>query len=196
MQLVAPLSSRNQFGAFLTERGLTGQAVEVGTHRGMFARTLLKHWPGTLHCVDPWKNPPGYEVQAQYLEGSTGDRDADYRQAAHYLADFGDRVRLLRMTSAKAAGRFKGGSLDFAYLDGDHSFDAVRDDLSLWWPKIRPGGVLAGHDIICPGPPGRPDDWGRYIQPAVYTFAETVGVDVYLVVEECGLPWSMFMVKP
>jgi cephalosporin hydroxylase len=42
---------------------------------------------------------------------------------------------------------FKDASLDFVYLDGDHQTDAVVADIDAWKPKIRKGGILAGHDI-------------------------------------------------
>ena len=38
-------------------------------------------------------------------------------------------------------------SLDLVFIDGDHSYDAVVDDIEAWEPKVRPGGVLGGHDF-------------------------------------------------
>ena len=54
------------------------------------------------------------------------------------------------VTAAKWIGQ---GVLDLVFIDGDHSFEAVRDDLDAWWPTLRPGGTLAGHDyaIYSPG---------------------------------------------
>jgi hypothetical protein len=42
--------------------------------------------------------------------------------------------------------QFKDGEVDFVYIDGDHGFDAVKADISAWWPKVKNGGILAGHD--------------------------------------------------
>lgn len=196
---LAPLSTRNQFGDLLTGRGLVGAAVEVGTHRGDFARVLLGRWPGMLYCVDHWAVPPGYEAQAHCLSalgGAFGDREADLTAAKEVLAPFAGRAVLIREASAEAAARFVQRSLDFVYLDGDHERPGIDEDLRSWWPKIVPGGILAGHDFLCPGPIGRPDDWGRYIQPAVMGFVERQGVDVLLVVEEQNLPWSYVLEKP
>lgn len=195
MLLVAPISSRNSFAAFLVERGLHGDAVEVGTHRGEFARIFMLHWPGRLYCVDPWDTPPGYEGQAKYLEHAGASRDEDMAAAARALAPYRERVFLLRQLSTQAVGGFPDESLDFVYLDADHSFAAVLNDLYIWWPKLRRGGLLAGHDFICPGPAG-PDNWGRSVQPAVMAFAARVGVDVELVCEEGCLPWSYAIWKP
>jgi hypothetical protein len=51
------------------------------------------------------------------------------------------------MLSAEAATMFENGSLDFVYLDADHCFESVWQDLSVWYPKVRIGGILAGHDF-------------------------------------------------
>ena len=48
----------------------------------------------------------------------------------------------------EAASLFENGSLDFVFLDADHSFESVWQDLSVWYPKVRIGGILAGHDFL------------------------------------------------
>lgn len=194
MFLVAPLSTRNQFGPFLKERGLTGDAVEIGTHRADFAQVLLTYWPGRLFCIDPWENLPGYGDQAKYLWG-TGNREEDFQAAKEALSPYLNRAMFMRSTSEQAVVSFADDSLDFVYVDGNHYSEYVLQDLQLWWPKLRSGGVMAGHDIVCPGPAGV-DNWGRHIQPAVSSFMLVHNIDVYLVVEEGGLPWSYYMVKP
>lgn len=196
MFLIAPINSRNDFGRLLAARGLTGHAVEVGTHRGVFARTLLDSWPGMLHCVDPWSIPPGYEEQGRQLPsvGGHGDREDDYQECKQALAPHRSRVHLMRMTSVEAVVQFKAGSLDFVYVDGDHREAQAYEDLCLWWLRLRPGGILAGHDFLCPGEPR--GGWSREVQPAVLRFAyDQKHVDVYLVMEP-GLPWSFYMEKP
>jgi predicted O-methyltransferase YrrM len=48
--------------------------------------------------------------------------------------------------SAESAGRFPDASVDLVFVDADHSYDAVRRDIRAWAPKLRPGGLLSGHD--------------------------------------------------
>jgi hypothetical protein len=55
-------------------------------------------------------------------------------------------VEVLRTTSREAAKHFTDQSLDFAYIDGDHRYAAVSEDIRLYWPKIKPGGLLIGDD--------------------------------------------------
>jgi hypothetical protein len=52
------------------------------------------------------------------------------------------------MTSVEAAAQIPPASLDFAYLDGRHDYESVKEDLEAWYDKVRPGGILAGHDYL------------------------------------------------
>ena len=78
------IKSREQFGELLVLRKLTGVAVEIGTHEGLFAETLLKSWPGHLFCVDPWRTLDDYQKDAI----NARDRDADYQTAMARLAPY------------------------------------------------------------------------------------------------------------
>lgn len=178
------IMGRENFGHLLNEKDLRGLAVEVGTHRGEFAAQLLEHWGGKLYCVDSWE--AGYDPDDP---ASQGDREADYEACRELLAH---RAVLIRQTSARATSRFENGALDFVYVDACHQYESVCQDLRLWWPKLKPGGLLAGHDFICPGEAG--GGWGRMVQPAVIEFAEQEGTSIHLVPEDG--PWSYYLEKP
>jgi hypothetical protein len=187
------MSSRNEFGKLLNEMDLLGYAVEVGTHRGVFARTLLKKWKGKmLHCIDPWENLPGYEDQARFLDGGGMSRHDDYEVCVKSLKEYKGRFTLTKATSMEVVQDFGDETLDFVYIDGDHSYSAVKTDLQAWWPKLKLGGVLAGHDIIMPG--STDDNWGPGIQYALYEVF-SFRVLIQLVPEENGLPWSYYIIK-
>lgn len=191
----APISSRNEFARLLNRMQLKGTAVEVGTHRGDFARTFMNDWEGRLLCcVDPWCKLPGYDYQEAFLWSST-DRHTDYLVTKSKLNKFGNRVKLMQQTSEEACKAFNENSIDFVFLDGNHEPPYVEQDIDIWWPKISHGGILAGHDFLCPGPDA---SWGKYIQPAIlnFVYAECPASDLFLVIEENGLPWSYYILKP
>jgi hypothetical protein len=71
-----------------------------------------------------------------------------------------------RCASPAAAGGYEDLSLDFVFLDADHAYDAVRHDLAAWWPKLRPGGLFAGHDYV----------WSRGVRAAVDAFVSAHGL--------------------
>jgi hypothetical protein len=64
------------------------------------------------------------------------------------LGQFGNRSELLRMFSADAAYLFKKHELDFIFIDADHSYEAVKKDLMLWYEKVRAGGIVGGDDYV------------------------------------------------
>jgi len=109
--------------------------VEVGVFSGRFSAFMLKRMPElTLYSVDPFKSA----AQTFVLP--------IVNSALKRLEPFGSRSVVLIMPSVQAATLFADESLDFVYIDGDHSYDAVRSDLYAWYPKIRDGGLLFGDD--------------------------------------------------
>jgi hypothetical protein len=189
----AEIGSRDDFGDLLVGLGLTGEAAEVGAHRGEFAARLLASWPGRpLYLVDTWAAMPGYDEQAASLPNRGLTREDDRDACLIATAPCRDRVKVLRMASLQAAATFGDGQLDFVHIDADHRREHVEADLAAWWPKLGPGGVLAGHDFVSHG--DCQDSAG--VQPAVLAFAAREGVDVWLVPERNLLPWSFYMIKP
>jgi hypothetical protein len=98
------IKDRNHFPAWLTENGLTGTGVEVGTYYGQFAHHILTNWTGLqLIAVDPYINYP----EDEYLDGCNLVNLEEAKQCAmELLKPFGDRFLLLNVPSAKAAGEF------------------------------------------------------------------------------------------
>jgi len=173
---------REQFGHLLNLRSLTRLAVEIGTHQAEFAETFLKTWKGRrLICVDPWQqNMPDYNDPV-----ATSEREEDYQAARKRLEQFGKRARMWRTTSCDAARLIPNDTLDFVYIDGNHKAKYVRQDIALWFPRLRSTGILAGHDLN--------GDWAPQVEPVVREFAETSKLPVYFVL---GPAASWYVIKP
>jgi hypothetical protein len=77
-------------------------------------------------------------------------------QVARNLLECGvsDTVTLVVAPSARAARLFAPASVDFVFIDAGHDYQSVLSDLAAWWPRVKPGGVLAGHDYGDPAWPG------------------------------------------
>ncbi len=134
---------RNMFPLFCQTLGLHGTAVEVGVAEGKYAKEFLPLWHGDYVMVDRWCHVDGYD---DVMNGPDLEHEVRFQQAMDVAAPYGDRVQVLRMDSVEASKRFADKSLAFVYLDGDHSFDGVRRDLFAWIPKVKSGGIIAGHD--------------------------------------------------
>lgn len=120
------------------------RGVEVGVERALFSEVLLAENP-LLHltCVDAWQAYRGYRDHVNQAK-----LERFYLEAQERLSPFGSRVAFVRAFSVEAAAAFEDGSLDFVYLDAAHDFASVAADLRAWAPKVRPGGIVAGHDYL------------------------------------------------
>jgi hypothetical protein len=74
--------------------------------------------------------------------------DDAFADAQRRLERFGDRAEFWRMPSLNAAPKIEDGALDFAYIDARHDYASVLEDLAAWFPKVRAGGIFAGHDYV------------------------------------------------
>ena len=174
------IARREDFGLLLNRLGLYGTAVEIGVDRADFALSFLDKWQGVKFIgIDPWNPKYDYGV----FVGR--DRDADYKHSITVLEEFRKRrsflsplkIQLCRCPSHEASVLVEDG-LDFVYIDGDHRYEAVRDDIRIWWSKLSPNGVLAGHDYN--------GDWMDHVRTAVTEFAWMIGAQVYYVLGDAA----------
>ena len=123
---------RDRVGAFLDGLGLRGAGAEIGTAYGDYAKQILDGWRGCerLTLIDSYA-------------GRYEEREATARRAVADDARSG-RAVFLKRPAGDAAASFADESLAFLYVDGDK--DAVLADLRAFYGKVRPGGLVAGHD--------------------------------------------------
>ncbi len=142
------VSTRDEIPHVLNARRLYGCGVEIGVQEGIHSEHILKHWHGAhLISVDPWheETVERYRDMANVTQAT---HDLFYRRTTARLAPYRDRNSIWRLTSAEAADRLPHHTLDFVYIDARHDYESVREDLHLWADKVRPGGILAGHDYF------------------------------------------------
>ncbi|MBL9152217.1 MAG: class I SAM-dependent methyltransferase [Verrucomicrobiales bacterium] len=179
------LVDREELPLLLNVLNLRGEGVEIGVQRATFSSRLLDGWAGArLHSVDPWRtfDDPAYVDKANAAQEV---QDAIYETARQRLARFGERSAIIRATSAEAAPRFADRSLDFVYIDAQHHYEAVCEDIALWHPKLKPGGILAGHDYLDGVVAG--DLFG--VKRAVDEFAAAAGLPVWVTLEKEYATW-------
>jgi predicted O-methyltransferase YrrM len=138
-------TNREQIGQFLNYHNLKNIGVELGSFKGQFANTILNNWNGKLLMVDVWRELPHEE----YDDASNHREHIDaYSQAMDNLKGFEDRAYMLRMKGEHACDFILDGSLDFVYIDANHTYNAVKEDINLWYPKVKSGGIVMGHDYL------------------------------------------------
>lgn len=186
------MKHRNSFPAMLEVAGLTGTAVEVGTYKGEFAKWWLQHWPGTLVCVDAWAFHAGAN---DILNHPQDEMEQVYAEALMRLAPFEYRCVVHRLHSVDAAALFAGTDTQFdcVYLDAAHDYENVVADIAAWWPRVRTGGLLAGHDYLNGlMSEGYPADFG--VKTAVDEFVAREGLRLTTTTAEQAASW--WVTKP
>lgn len=121
------IETRDDFGKLAELHKVTGLGAEIGVQYGVFSKKISEHYTGKILCVDLW-----------------GDEKI-YNEAKNTLADK-DKFKLYRADSITIAEFIPDLSLDFVYIDANHFKQFVLDDIAAWYPKVRNGGIIAGHD--------------------------------------------------
>ena len=183
------IGHRRELGLLLNAQKLTGQGAEIGVKEGKYSERILHFWQGQLlYSIDPWKEF-GEDYQDIANVGQA-QQDAYYFETQGRLARFDGRSRIFRMTSEEAAHELEDGSLDFAYLDAQHHYEAVKHDIALWWPKIKKGGLLCGHDY---SDENETDEKGNVtvfgVKRAVDEFAKETGAKSFTTTKDKRPSW-------
>lgn len=142
--------------------------AEIGVGYGGNAENILNNRNvEILYGVDPFTHD---ENADSVMNVSQEDFDDIYKFVTKKLSPFNDRLKLIRKPSVGATDDVP-DNLDFIYIDGDHSYQGVFDDLCAWFKKVRVGGIIAGHDYDHPALPG--------IKKAVDEFFRRFGWEIH-----------------
>lgn len=117
--------------------------LELGVARAETSYYILENCPNIkkYYCVDPWLPYMDWNgmISVQLI--------SDMKLAAlTNLSYFSDKVEIIQENSDGAKEKITDNSLDFIFIDGDHSYDAALFDMKTYWPKVKKGGLFAGHD--------------------------------------------------
>lgn len=153
-----------------------GIGVEIGTFEGYNATNVLKYCSlEKLYCIDPYRP---YVDEVGGLGGLAPETwDALYEKVQKRVEG---GAEVIRKPSLEAVNNFVDNSLDFVYLDGDHSRENVLKEINSWLPKVKVGGILGGHDCKETGVLGAVTEWG-YNNPQYNNMIYTQSNDWWLI---------------
>lgn len=162
-------------------RLFTGVGVEVGVDAGAFSKIICEENKGVkLFGVDPW-------LQGHHCKPEFSQETVDLIKAEAIRRTEGHDWTPIRKFSVDAAKDFEDESLDFVYIDGLHDYESASADIKAWYPKVKKGGILSGHDYV----KGYNDKWFGVIQ-AVDEFVKLYSLDLTIWGKAKSPSWSVF----
>lgn len=187
-QLSDRCTGRLDFWARFCNEYQVAAVAEVGVFKGRFAEALLQQCPAITdyYLIDPWRNLPEWNKPANVHD----DRfERFYNEAMDRTAFAAGKRHVLRGKTTEVIDSIGDESLDFTYIDGDHTLKGITIDLVNCWPKVKAGGFIGGDDFS-------PTIWQhdqRYeptlVFPFAIYFAEAVGAPIY------GLGDNQFLIE-
>lgn len=181
-KILPVLPHRDDLPSMFNNLGLLGHGVEIGVSYGGFAFHLRNTWKGEmLHLVDRWVHVP------EWRDSANVDPEKQEEYYRHVCRTFhpARNTQIYRMDSVEASAKFEDKFFDWIYIDADHSYDAVKKDINAWFPKLKPGGVMAGHDYM------NGDVWGCYfeVKRAVDEWVKERGIQINTTTEAIDPSW-------
>ncbi len=120
--------------------------AEIGVYRGRFAQGLLGRCPDitTYYLIDPWRHLEDWNKPANEADDSFEEY---YEEVLRRTGEWESKRIILRGRTSDVIDAIPDESLDFAYIDADHTLRGITIDLMRVWPKVRPGGFIGGDDF-------------------------------------------------
>ena len=176
MNILKTYKNRSDLLDVLSERGIE-HACEVGVQKGIYSKEILSRIPSLkkLYLVDLWKNQKNYNDAA-----NVGDwkHQKFFEESKNNVNKWIDKVEFLKGYSVDMCHKIIDESLDWVYVDARHDYCGCKEDIEAYWPKIKPGGILSGHDYheSCEI---KGQDWSKCMDGTVHEGAVKGAVDEF-----------------
>jgi len=156
---VPTFKTRNDLGNVMQSEGFT-VGVELGVQNGYYAAEMLRNWPNCTeyNLVDLWGHQENYH---DFANADQETQDLIYADAMNNVKPWEEKIKVCRNYTTECVKTHDDGYFDFIYVDARHDFKGVSVDLAAYWPKLKVGGIMAGHDYVTQddGPEGGGQDW-------------------------------------
>ena len=178
LKILETAKNRNAFWTQFIHKKEAKVVAEIGVYRGHFAEDVLKRCKDVQEylMIDPWRNLEDWNKPANESDEAF---EKIYQEAMNRTEVAKEKRKVLRGKTTEVIAQIEDKSLDFAYVDGDHTLKGITIDLINIWPKIKQGGFVGGDDF-------GPSIWQHntsyeptMVFPFAVYFAESVGAKIY-----------------
>jgi predicted O-methyltransferase YrrM len=123
--------------------------VEIGSWKGKSSAYMAVEIANSgksiqFDCIDPW---PDWKPEGEYFETMCQNLHETFLNNVNPVKEY---LNPIKLTSMEAVKQYEDNSLDFVFIDGNHEYEYVFEDINFWIKKIKKGGVLSGHDYHYP----------------------------------------------
>ncbi len=174
--MVPERKDERDFLLAMLPRGSVG--VEIGVHLGDFSQRILNVVsPEALHLIDPWEHQTSTAYEnAWYGGGAKGGQEEMNERYSKVCKRFSQevgsqRISIHRGHSVDVLAQFPDEFFDWVYIDGNHLYEHVKEDLELSFQKVRLGGLITGDDYTDGG------WWSGGVKRAVDEFSRTKTIE-------------------
>jgi len=173
---------------------------EVGVQKGFFSKLILECIPSIekLYLIDIWERQSNYNDRANV---NNDIQESYYQETLHNIHPWKDKVTILRGRSSIMCHEIPNDSLDWVFIDARHDYLGCKEDIECYYPKVKRGGIVSGHDYMTAADVKRvtPDqDWSicedgtiepRSVKGAVDDFASSISKEVTTTMESAFPTW-------
>ncbi len=179
--VIPPMGDRGEIGDLLQHENFK-IGVELGVQSGEFSKSVLAKWSicEKYVLVDLWKPLENYADSANVDQNR---HDRRFAKLMERMENYKNKIEICRNYTTICAQNYPSDYFDFVYVDARHDYKGISVDLHDWWPKLRMGGIMAGHDFVeqSEGPQQTNQNWtinydgtidrsGRAVKGAVSDF--------------------------
>lgn len=161
---------------------------EIGVYRGEFAEHILRECESVLSYVmiDPWRHLDEWNKPANKDDSTF---ETFFQETVTRTSFAREKISIYRQTTLNATGNIADNSLDFAYIDGDHTLRGITIDLNCIYNKVSHQGFIAGDDF-CQSIWQHSNQYEpTMVFPYAILFAEAKGDHIY------SLPFNQFLIQ-
>lgn len=142
--------------------------AEIGVRKGTYAKYIYELTkPKKLYLIDCWEKQKGdYEIDSS----NNQNHDLYYKEVVNQFGQI-KNVEIIKDFSENACKKFPVNYFDWIYIDADHTYKAISNDLHNWWPLIKNSGYMCGHDYFT--------DYWVDVEKAVNKFLQNKKINLY-----------------